>query len=99
MKRILLVAAMALTGCQKLNDGVSKVNGAISSSLSSVGKALKGSTATQNLGPASPVSGLGAVCKDYEENAMAAEKKWTEKGSLSSMPLISRLRRAEVPAI
>ncbi|PJR56551.1 hypothetical protein CWM57_09730 [Klebsiella sp. G-Nf4] len=79
MKRILLVAAMALTGCQQLNDGVSKVNGAISSSLSSVGKALNGSSATQNLGPASPVSGLGAVCKDYEENAMAAEKKWTGK--------------------
>lgn len=79
MKRILLVAAMALTGCQQLNDGVSKVNGAINSSLSSVGKALNGSTATQNLGPASPVSGLGAVCKDYEENAMAAEKKWTGK--------------------
>ncbi|EPZ1324535.1 hypothetical protein ACXKPI_004762, partial [Escherichia coli] len=79
MKRILLVAAMALTGCQQLNDGVSKVNGAISSSLSSVGKALNGSTVTQNLGPASPVSGLGAVCKDYEENAMAAEKKWTGK--------------------
>ena len=27
----------------------------------------------------SSVSGLGAVCKDYEENAMAAEKKWTGK--------------------
>jgi hypothetical protein len=40
MKRILLVAAMALTGCQQLNDGVNTVNGAISSSLSSVGKAL-----------------------------------------------------------
>lgn len=79
MKRILLVAAMALTGCQQLNDGVSKVNGAISSSLSSVGKALNGSTVTQNLGPASSVSVLGAVCKDYEENAMAAEKKWTGK--------------------
>lgn len=99
MKRILLVAAMALTGCQQLNDGVSKVNGAISSSLSSVGKALNGSTATQNLGPASPVSGLGAVCKDYEENAMAAEKKWTGKGSLSPMPLFLKLQRAEVPAI
>ncbi|HDT5885535.1 TPA: hypothetical protein QHC09_005431 [Klebsiella pneumoniae subsp. pneumoniae] len=75
----LAVSLVFLSGCQQLNDGVSKVNGAISSSLSSVGKALNGSTATQNLGPASPVSGLGAVCKDYEENAMAAEKKWTGK--------------------
>jgi hypothetical protein len=33
---------MALTGCQQLNDGVNTVNGAISSSLSSVGKALGG---------------------------------------------------------
>ena len=75
----LVLSAAALTGCQQLNDGVNTINGAISSSLSSVGKALGGTATTQNLGPASPVSGLGAVCKDYEENAMAAEKKWTGK--------------------
>ncbi len=40
---LLVLSAAALTGCQQLNDGVSKVNGAISSSLSSVGKALNGS--------------------------------------------------------
>ena len=36
----LVLSAAALTGCQQLNDGVNTVNGAISSSLSSVGKAL-----------------------------------------------------------
>jgi hypothetical protein len=74
----LVLSAAALTGCQQLNDGVNTVNGAISSSLSSVGKAL-GELPPQSLGPVSSVSGLGAVCKDYEENAMAAEKKWTGK--------------------
>ncbi|MGK1644222.1 hypothetical protein ACRFAD_17515 [Klebsiella pneumoniae] len=75
----LAVSLVFLSGCQQLNDGVNTVNGAISSSLSSVGKALGGAATTQSLGPVSPVSGLGAVCKDYEENAMAAEKKWTGK--------------------
>lgn len=72
-----MLSATALTGCQQLNDGVNTVNGAINSSLSSVGKALGGSTTPQSAGPASPVTGLGLVCKDYEENAMAAEKNWT----------------------
>ena len=75
----LAVSLVFLSGCQQLNDGVNTVNGAISSSLSSVGKALGGTATTQSLGPVSSVSGLGAVCKDYEENAMAAEKKWTGK--------------------
>ncbi|HDS9898602.1 TPA: hypothetical protein QH942_002885 [Klebsiella aerogenes] len=75
----LVVSLVFLSGCQQLNDGVNKVNEAISSSLSSVGKALGGTATTQSLGPVSSVSGLGAVCKDYEENAMAAEKKWTGK--------------------
>ena len=75
----LAVSLVFLSGCQQLNDGLNTVNGAISSSLSSVGKALGGTATTQSLGPVSSVSGLGAVCKDYEENAMAAEKKWTGK--------------------
>ncbi|AXC68669.1 hypothetical protein DOE63_26505 [Salmonella enterica subsp. diarizonae serovar 59:z10:-] len=75
----LAVSLAFLTGCQQLNDGVNTVNGAISSSLSSVGKALSGTATTQILGPVSSVSGLGVVCKDYEENTMAAEKKWTGK--------------------
>lgn len=79
MKRVLLVAGMALTGCQQLNDGVNTVNGAISSSLSSVGKVLGTFTTGQSKGPASAATGLGAVCKDYEEIAMAAEKQWTGK--------------------
>ena len=75
----LAVSLVFLSGCQQLNDGVNTINGAISSSLSSVGKALGGTATTQSLGPVSSVSGLGAVCKDYEENAMAAEKKWAGK--------------------
>lgn len=94
----LVLSAAALTGCQQLNDGVNTINGAISSSLSSVGKALGGTATTQSLGPVSSVSGLGAVCKDYEENAMAAEKNGLAKGSLSATQLFLKLRRAEVPA-
>ena len=79
----LVVSLAFLTGCQQLNDGVNSVNGAINSSLSSlnsaVGKTLSASDSTQSSGPASSVAGLGVVCKDYEENAMAAEKKWTGK--------------------
>lgn len=74
-----LMSSFALTGCQQLNDSVNKVNGAISSSLSSVGKALGETNTTPTIGPALSVSGLGAICKDYEENAMSAEKKWTGK--------------------
>ncbi|MBU5384841.1 hypothetical protein [Citrobacter cronae] len=79
----LVVSLAFLTGCQQLNDGVNSVNGAINSSLSSlnstVDKALRVSASGQNSGPATSITGLGAVCKDYEENAMAAEKKWTGK--------------------
>ena len=79
-----LVVSMAfLTGCQQLNDDVNSVNGAINSSLSSlnsaVGKTLSTSGSTQSSDPASTVAGLGPVCKDYEENTKAAEKKWTGK--------------------
>ncbi|AYW94468.1 MULTISPECIES: hypothetical protein [Yersinia] len=79
----LALTVIALSGCQQLNEGVNNVNGAINTSLSSlngtVDNALGLSTAKQGTGPASSVSGLGPVCKDYEENAMAAEKKWTGK--------------------
>ena len=75
----LALSLMVLTGCQQLNEGVSKVNGAISSSLSSLNNTPGVSTSDQDSGPASPAAGLGAVCKDYEENAIAAEKKWTGK--------------------
>lgn len=79
----LALTVIALSGCQQLNEGMNKVNGAINTSLSSlngtVDNALGLSTAKQDTGPASSVAGLGSVCKDYEENAMAAEKKWTGK--------------------
>ncbi|HII3146658.1 TPA: hypothetical protein ACY3HI_005116 [Citrobacter braakii] len=79
----LAVSLVFLSGCKQLNDGVNSVNGAINSSLSSlnstVDKALGVSASGQDSGPATSITGLGAVCKDYEENAMAAEKKWTGK--------------------
>ncbi|HCR3332129.1 TPA: hypothetical protein ON523_001854 [Morganella morganii] len=79
----LAVYLVFLSGCQQLNEGVNSVNVAINSSLSSlnstVDKALGVSASGQDSGPATPITGLGAVCKDYEENAMAAEKKWTGK--------------------
>ncbi|EBM9946278.1 hypothetical protein T029_25190 [Salmonella enterica subsp. enterica serovar Give] len=79
----LAVSLVFLSGCQQLNEGVNSVNVAINSSLSSlnstVDKALGVSASGQDSGPATPITGLGAVCKDYEENAMAAEKKWTGK--------------------
>ncbi|HGY3101655.1 TPA: hypothetical protein ACQ488_002422 [Citrobacter freundii] len=79
----LAVSLVFLSGCQQLNDGVNSVNGAINSSLSSlnstVDKALGVSASGQDSGPATSITGLGAVCKDYEENAMAAEKQWTGK--------------------
>ncbi|EFN7548524.1 TPA: hypothetical protein ACH5VX_002048 [Escherichia coli] len=79
----LAVYLMFLSGCQQLNESVNSVNGAINSSLSSlnstVDKALGVSASGQDSGPATSITGFGAVCKDYEENAMAAEKKWTGK--------------------
>ncbi|EKN6348019.1 hypothetical protein ACXKU5_001970 [Yersinia enterocolitica] len=79
----LALTVIALSGCQQFNEGVNKVNGAINTSLSSlngtVDNALGLSTAKQDTGPVSSVAGFGPVCKDYEENAMAAEKKWTGK--------------------
>lgn len=79
----LAVYLVFLSGCQQLNEGVNSVNVAINSSLSSLNstadKALGVSASGQDSGPATPITGLGAVCKDYEENAMAAEKKWTGK--------------------
>lgn len=79
----LLLSATALVGCQQLNDGVNKLNRAVNSSLSSlnsaVDKTLGVSASTQSAVPASSISGLGPVCKDYEENALAAEKKWMGK--------------------
>ncbi|WP_179154158.1 hypothetical protein [Citrobacter freundii] len=79
----LAVSLVFLSGCKQLNDGVKSVNGAINSSLSSlnstVDKALGVSASGQDSGPATSITGLGAVCKDYEENAMAAEKQWTGK--------------------
>ncbi len=64
----LAVSLVFLSGCQQLNESVNSVNGAINSSLSSlnstVDKALGVSASGQDSGPATSITGLGAVCKD-----------------------------------
>lgn len=72
---------LALTGCQQLNEATGKVGESINSSLSSLGNALntsdsKGNTTAADNLPVNTVNGLGAICRDYEANAMAGKKNW-----------------------
>ncbi|WP_205953304.1 hypothetical protein [Pantoea stewartii] len=81
---LLASAAFTLAGCQQLNDATGKVGQSINSSLSSLGNALspsgsKGNTTTVDNLPVNTVSGLGAICRDYEANAMAGKKNWIGK--------------------
>ncbi|TWD45336.1 hypothetical protein [Pantoea sp. SJZ147] len=81
---LLASAAFTLAGCQQLNDATGKVGQSINSSLSSLGNALspsgsKGTTTTADNLPVNTVSGLGAICRDYEANAMAGKKNWIGK--------------------
>ncbi|EGF7361702.1 hypothetical protein HJU99_004559 [Escherichia coli] len=88
MKKTIVVfstsAILALTGCQQLNDATEKVGQSISSSLSSLGNVLntsgsKGNTTAADNLPVNSVNGLGAICRDYEANAMAGKKNWIGK--------------------
>lgn len=77
-------AILALTGCQQLNDATGKVGQSINSSLSSLGNVLntsgsKGNTTAADNLPVNTVNGLGAICRDYEANAMAGKKNWIGK--------------------
>ncbi|OAE08263.1 hypothetical protein [Pantoea sp. OXWO6B1] len=81
---LLASAAFTLAGCQQLNDATGKVGQSINSSLSSLGNALspsgsKGNTTTADNLPVNTVSGLGAICRDYEANAMSGKKNWIGK--------------------
>lgn len=81
---LLASAAFMLAGCQQLNDATGKVGQSINSSLSSLGNALspsgsKGNTTTADNLPVNTVSGLGAICRDYEANAMSGKKNWIGK--------------------
>ncbi|WP_437616196.1 hypothetical protein [Erwinia sp. V71] len=84
IRALCVPALLALTGCQQLNDATGKVGQSINSSLSSLGNALSTSgskgktTAADNL-PVNTVNGLGAICRDYEVNAMAGKKNWIGK--------------------
>lgn len=95
----LAVSLVFLSGCQQLNDGVNTVNGAISSSLSSVGKALGG-----GLPPLKALAryrlylALVLSAKTMKKMRWQQKKNGQAKGSLSPMPLFWKLRRAEVPA-
>ena len=79
-----LSGCFILAGCQQLTDATGKMRQSINSSLSSLGNALNTSgskgnaTAADNL-PVNTVSGLGAICRDYEANAMAGKKNWIGK--------------------
>jgi len=77
-------ALLALAGCQQLNEATGKVGQSINSSLSSLSGVLSPSNsksttlASDNL-PVNTVNGLGAICRDYEANAMAGKKNWIGK--------------------
>lgn len=77
-------AFMAVTGCQQLTDATGKLNSSLNSSLSSLNGVLspsgnKASTSVADNLPVSSVNGLGAICRDYEANAMAGKKNWIGK--------------------
>lgn len=94
----LVLSAAALTGCQQLNDGVNTVNGAISSSLSSVGKALGEQPPLKALARYHLYLALVLFAKTMKKMQWQ-RKNGLAKGSLSPMPLFLKLQRAEVPAI
>jgi hypothetical protein len=95
----LVLSAAALTGCQQLNDGVNTVNGAISSSLSSVGKALGEPPPLKALARYRLYLALVLSAKTMKKMQWQQKRNGLAKGSLSPMPLFLKLRRAEVPAI
>ncbi|AUX73040.1 hypothetical protein [Erwinia pyrifoliae] len=77
-------ASFALAGCQQLSDATGKVGQSINSSLSSLGNALspsgnKSNTDVADNLPVNTVNGLGAICRDYEANAMAGKENWIGK--------------------
>jgi ABC-type transporter Mla subunit MlaD len=94
----LVLSAAALTGCQQLNDGVNTVNGAISSSLSSVGKALGELPPLKTLARYRQYLALVLSAKTMKKMQWQQKRNGQAKGSLLPMPLFLKLRRAEVPA-
>ncbi len=95
----LLLSAAALTGCQQLNDGVNTVNGAISSSLSSVGKTLGELPPLKALARYRLYLALVLSAKTMKKTQWQQRKIGRENGSQSQMRLFLKLRKAEVPAI
>lgn len=95
----LVLFAAALTGCQQLNDGVNTVNGAISSSLSSVGKALGELPPLKALARYRLYLALVLSAKTMKKTQWQQRKNGRENGSQSQMRLFLKLRKAEVPAI
>jgi hypothetical protein len=80
----LIPAILVLAGCQQLNEATGKVGESFNASLSSLNGVLSPSNsksttfASDNL-PVNTVNGLGAICRDYEANAMAGKKNWIGK--------------------
>jgi hypothetical protein len=95
----LAVSLVFLSGCQQLNDGVNTVNGAISSSLSSVGKALGELPPLKALARYRLYLALVLSAKTMKKTQWQQRKNGRENGSQSQMRLFLKLRKAEVPAI
>lgn len=94
----LVLSAAALTGCQQLNDGVNTINGAISSSLSSVGKALGEQPPLKALARYHLYLALVLFAKTMKKMQWQQKRNGLAKGSLSATQLFLKLRRAEVLA-
>ncbi|MGX9315454.1 hypothetical protein ACWXWE_22300 [Pantoea ananatis] len=75
---------LTLTACQQFQDGVKNIDSSINDfnkkMTGTVGNSVKSQQKnTPDLSNSSVVGGLGAICSDYEGNAMAATKKWENR--------------------
>lgn len=81
---LLISATFTLAGCEQLSGATGKVGESINSSLSSLrgvsspSNSKSTTLASDNLA-VNTVHGLGAICRDYEANAMAGKKNWIGK--------------------
>lgn len=79
-----LVMLLTLTACQQFQDGVKNIDSSITDFNKKMNGATGSSSASQqatavDLSNPTAIGGLGAICSDYEGNAMAANKEWQNK--------------------
>lgn len=84
---LLVVSLVFLSGCQQLNEGVNKVNGAISSSLSSLNNTLGGALPVRTVALPHPLLALVLSAKTMKKMRWQQKRNGLAKGSLSPMPL------------